>query len=169
MLFFFVTDLIVDIIKNIVDDSMKVKMITHCDYFLCNKNDHWFKNCKLKHSKKQKQFDKRNKIQKKRRNNKTKNRKNKKNKNKNKNKKIKNKSKKIKIEKFYEAIKIYVNHFVFAVFVVVHWHALIVNFNAININIQIFFDFQFLNANAFIHSQALIDTTNVNAFDFFKS
>ena len=37
---FLVTDLIVDIIKNIVDNSMKIKMITHCDYFLCNKNDH---------------------------------------------------------------------------------------------------------------------------------
>ena len=69
-------------------------MITHCDYVLCNKNDYWFKNCKLKHFEKQKTFDKHNKIQKKRRNNKTKNRKNKKNKNKNKNKKInQNKSK----------------------------------------------------------------------------
>ena len=37
---FFVIDLIVDIIKNIVDDSIKIKMITYCDYVLCNKNDH---------------------------------------------------------------------------------------------------------------------------------
>ena len=62
---FFVIDLIVDIIKNTVDDSIKIKIITHCDYFLCDKNDYWFKNCKLKHSKKQKTFDERNKIQKK--------------------------------------------------------------------------------------------------------
>ena len=62
---FFVIELIVDVIKNIVDDSMKVKMMTHCDYFSCDKNDHWFKNCKLKHLKKQKAFDERNKIQKK--------------------------------------------------------------------------------------------------------
>ena len=75
---FLIINLIVDVIKNIVDDSMKIKIMTHCDYFSCNKNDHWFKNCKLKHFEKQKTFDERNKIQKKRRSNKTKNRKNKK-------------------------------------------------------------------------------------------
>ena len=37
---FFITDLTVDIIKNIADDSIKVKMMTHCDYFSCDKNDH---------------------------------------------------------------------------------------------------------------------------------
>ena len=40
-------------------------MITYCDYASCDKNNHWFKNCKLKHFEKQKTFDKRNKIQKK--------------------------------------------------------------------------------------------------------
>ena len=37
---FFVIDLIVDIIKNIVDDLIKIKMMIHCDYVSCNKNDH---------------------------------------------------------------------------------------------------------------------------------
>ena len=37
---FFVIDLIVDIIKNTVDDSMKIKMITYYDYVSCNKNNH---------------------------------------------------------------------------------------------------------------------------------
>ena len=37
---FFVIDLTVDIIKNIVDDSIKIKMMTYCDYFSCDKNDH---------------------------------------------------------------------------------------------------------------------------------
>ena len=37
---FFVIDLIVDVIKNIVDNSIKIKMITHYDYVSCNKNDH---------------------------------------------------------------------------------------------------------------------------------
>ena len=40
-------------------------MITYCDYFSYDKNDHWFKNCKLKHFEKQKTFDERNKTQKK--------------------------------------------------------------------------------------------------------
>ena len=121
MLFFFVTNLTVGVIKNTADDSMKVKMMTHCDYFSCDKNDHWFKNCKLKHSKKQKTFDERNKIQKKnveaikRKAEKTKKNKNKKNKKIN-----KNKSKKIKTKKFYETVKVYVNHFVFAAFAAVH-------------------------------------------------
>ena len=76
---FLIINLIVDVIKNIIDDLIKIKMITYCDYFSCDKNDYWFKNCKLKHFEKQKTFDERNKIQKKkRRNNKTKNRKNKK-------------------------------------------------------------------------------------------
>ena len=73
---FLIINLTVDAIKNIVDDSIKIKMITHCDYFSCDENDYWFKNCKLKHFEKQKTFDERNKIQKKkRRDNKTKNRK----------------------------------------------------------------------------------------------
>ena len=72
---FFVIDLTVDIIKNTADDSIKIKMMTYCDYFSCDKNDHWFKNCKLKHFEKQKAFDERNKTQKKRRDNKTKSRK----------------------------------------------------------------------------------------------
>ena len=62
---FFVIDLIVDVIKNIINNLIKIKMITYCDYVLCNKNNYWFKNCKLKHFEKQKTFDKRNKIQKK--------------------------------------------------------------------------------------------------------
>ena len=37
---FLIIDLIVDVIKNIVDDSIKIKMMTHCDYFSCDKNDH---------------------------------------------------------------------------------------------------------------------------------
>ena len=37
---FFIIDLTVDIIKNTADDSMKIKMMTHCDYFSCDKNDH---------------------------------------------------------------------------------------------------------------------------------
>ena len=37
---FLITDLIVDVIKNIADDSMKIKMMTHCDYFSCDKNDY---------------------------------------------------------------------------------------------------------------------------------
>ena len=37
---FFVIDLIVDIIKNIIDDLIKIKMITHCDYVSYNKNNH---------------------------------------------------------------------------------------------------------------------------------
>ena len=37
---FFVIDLIVNIIKNIVDDSIKTKMIIHCDYVSCDKNNH---------------------------------------------------------------------------------------------------------------------------------
>ena len=44
---------------------MKIKMMTYCDYVSCDKNNHWFKNCKLKHFEKQKAFDERNKIQKK--------------------------------------------------------------------------------------------------------
>ena len=75
---FFVIDLIVDAIKNTINDSIKIKMITYCNYVSCDKNNYWFKNCKLKHFEKQKTFDERNKIQKKRRNNKTKIRKNKK-------------------------------------------------------------------------------------------
>ena len=158
---FFVTGLVVDIIKNIVDDSMKVKMMTHCDYFSCDKNDHWFKDCRLKHFEKQKTFDERNKTQKKRRDNKTKNRKNKKNKNKNKNKKInKNKSKKIKTKKFYETMKIYVNHFAF-VAVVIHLHVLTIN---VNVSISNFIKFWLLDTNAFFH---IIDDRNVFVFFIF--
>ena len=59
---FLIIDLIVDVIKNTADNSIKIKMMTHCDYSLCDKNDHWFKNCKLKHFEKQKAFDEHNKI-----------------------------------------------------------------------------------------------------------
>ena len=37
---FLIINLTVDAIKNIVDDSIKIKMITHCDYFSCDENDY---------------------------------------------------------------------------------------------------------------------------------
>ena len=67
---FLIIDLIVDVVKNIVDELMI--MIFKCDYISYDKNDHWFKNCIVKYFHLKKQFENRIKIQKNRRKKKSK-------------------------------------------------------------------------------------------------
>ena len=62
---FLIIDFVVNIVEKIVDES--TIMIFKCDYEQCDKNDHWFKNCRMKHSHLKKIFENRMKVQKNRR------------------------------------------------------------------------------------------------------
>ena len=61
---FLTTDLIVEIIKNIVENFIIVQMMFKCDYEQCDKNDYWFKNCRIKHFYLKKKFENRIKAKK---------------------------------------------------------------------------------------------------------
>ena len=107
------TNLAVETIKNISDESIIMAMILKYDYEPCDKNGYWFKDCCMKHSHLKKTFEDRLNFNKSRRANK-KNKRAKKKKKEKKEKEVKKKKAKEKKEETYGAVGVFASHSVFA-------------------------------------------------------